>query len=323
MILTEWQLERPSETTTIRKRKPIKCWDSFKVDLSNKDWARLCQTDDPNEQMEIFYSNFTEVLNKHSPYVTKQLRKNFKCILNKDTKEAMKERDATKKQIRKTTGEERQILLQKFRCSRNRALTLIRRDEKSSLNELMETDGLNNPWRVVDHVFGKGKKSSIALDVNKRLIHDDQEVSEIFRKSFIDKLETIRAKLPDKGEGVYKHIEKDVKDKNLNMSMRTLSEEEVSKVIKKLRTKSAKGLDDISVQALKACHDQLLAPLTYIINSSIVSGTFPKKLKESRISPLYKGKGSKTDRRRILHLIDQSQCPALLVESSRAVWKSS
>ena len=86
-----------------------------------------------------------------------------------------------------------------------------------------------------------------------------------------------------------------MKDKNLNMSMRTLSEEEVSKVIKKLRTKSAKGLDDISVQALKTCHDQLLAPLTYIINSSIVSGVYPKKLKESKISPLYKGKGSKTD----------------------------
>ena len=154
------------------------------------------------------------------------------------------------------------------------------------------------------------------------MIHDDQEVSEIFRKSFIDKLETIRAKLPDKGDEVYKHIKQDVEGRNLNMSMRTLSEEEVSKVIKKLKTKAAKGLDDISVQALKACHDQLLAPLTYIINSSIVSGTFPKKLKESRISPLYKGKGSKTDPSSY-NLIDQSRCPALLVESSRAVWKSS
>ena len=50
----------------------------------------------------------------------------------------------------------------------------------------------------------------------------------------------------------------------------------------------AAGLDRIGPNILKHCGDNIVLPLTSIINNSIRTGIFPDKLKEAKVIPIFK-----------------------------------
>ena len=52
--------------------------------------------------------------------------------------------------------------------------------------------------------------------------------------------------------------------------------------------KSSQGFDNISTKLLKSTIDEILIPLTHIINLSIQSATVPEKIKIAKIIPIYK-----------------------------------
>lgn len=67
-----------------------------------------------------------------------------------------------------------------------------------------------------------------------------------------------------------------------------LTELGVQQVIKHLNNTTATGHDKLSTKIIKSCTDELIKPLTSIINSSLLSGTFPEQLKISKVIPIYK-----------------------------------
>lgn len=79
-----------------------------------------------------------------------------------------------------------------------------------------------------------------------------------------------------------------------SMFLRPMAKEEVKKEIMCLNNTKSEGFDGISTKIIKICVEELVSILTYLINLSFSSGTFPKILKESIVKPLYK-KGEKSD----------------------------
>ena len=71
-------------------------------------------------------------------------------------------------------------------------------------------------------------------------------------------------------------------------SLRTVKEEEVTQIITKLKNKTSHGFDNISAEIIKMGGEIIACPLTYIINTSIVTGVFPSKGKEAKVAPLFK-----------------------------------
>jgi hypothetical protein len=68
---------------------------------------------------------------------------------------------------------------------------------------------------------------------------------------------------------------------------------EIKDIIKSLKSKNSFGYDEIPVKILKIS-TFIVAPLKYIFNRSILSGTFPTRLKYSMVKPLFK-KGDNKD----------------------------
>ena len=62
----------------------------------------------------------------------------------------------------------------------------------------------------------------------------------------------------------------------------------VSKIINKMKPKSSAGYDNISSKLLIQIGDIIACPLSIIINQSLCTGIFPKKLKLAKVIPLYK-----------------------------------
>ena len=92
-------------------------------------------------------------------------------------------------------------------------------------------------------------------------------------------------------------LEDNLKGKNLSFSLRTVTENQVEKAIKSLKNKNSSGVDFISPKIIKLAADVIKKPLHHIINKSISQGEFPESLKESKIIPIFKKKGSKLDKK--------------------------
>ena len=68
-----------------------------------------------------------------------------------------------------------------------------------------------------------------------------------------------------------------------------ISESDVIKIINSLPSKNSSGVDGISPKLLKTIKNELIKPVTLIINQCINTGIFPDKLKVAKVVPVFKG----------------------------------
>ena len=66
-----------------------------------------------------------------------------------------------------------------------------------------------------------------------------------------------------------------------------ISEYEITETVKSLKNRSA-GWDFIPASIAKQCLKHYIKPLTYLINSSFESGTFPEELKLAKVIQIFK-----------------------------------
>ena len=82
---------------------------------------------------------------------------------------------------------------------------------------------------------------------------------------------------------------------NSQFSFTPVSENEILKIIKRLKIlKKRYGIDGISNVLLKSISNEIVKPLTLIINQSLETGIFPNAFKTSKVIPIYK-KGDKAN----------------------------
>ena len=70
--------------------------------------------------------------------------------------------------------------------------------------------------------------------------------------------------------------------------MQSIDEHKVMKIIEHLKNKTNTGTDGISNKLIKTAKNELIKPLTIIINQMLHTGIFPEPLKISKVVPLYK-----------------------------------
>ena len=136
-------------------------------------------------------------------------------------------------------------------------------------------------------------KQSLRIEKDGETIEDPLEVAKIFNEFFPEKVRDLRAKIK-KQEDIdpLEKLREKVKGLNLHFKLKEVKEKDVMKVLRKLRNKTSSGIDGISSEVLKMGASVLCAPLTLIINISILSGKFPTNWKEAKCKPLFK-KGSR------------------------------
>ena len=92
-----------------------------------------------------------------------------------------------------------------------------------------------------------------------------------------------------------------------------VNSEIVEKIILELSSKNSCGSDGLSTNFLKRISKIIAAPLSVIINQSLVTGIFPDRLKIAKVIPLFK-KGDD-------HVIDNYRPISLLSSISKVVEK--
>lgn len=177
-------------------------------------------------------------------------------------------------------------LLNKFKQYRNKLTELIKRTKENYYKEQINKNKncAKNLWKCINE--NKNKKTIINSLKNKSgvLIENKAEIANTFIKYFNE----VGSKLAEQIKQTTK-INKVRMDKIANsIVLADTTETEVKKIIEELKPHKSPGLDNITSESLKKIVNNIIEPLTYLINTSLRNGNFPKVLKVAVIKPLYK-----------------------------------
>ena len=180
-----------------------------------------------------------------------------------------------------------------YKKQRNYCNNLIKADIRRSLGENISNKSSNTDiWRAINVVLRPERMAynKIKININDTVVEDTNVLNEKFNEFFKNKPIKLAKKIV-KNERIDPLSRLKTKVAGLNLGLftiKTATERQVSKVIKSLKAKTSCGFDGISAELLKLSGETLIAPLRYIINTSILEGKFPNKWKEAKVVPLFK-----------------------------------
>ena len=164
---------------------------------------------------------------------------------------------------------------------------------------------IKKTWNQINEILSKKKKSAdlpkYFFDGNKTLT-ESKDIANCFNNFFCSIGPSLANTIISPRNKAYT----DYMKQNITSSFTfdSVTPEQVSKLIKKLKSKSSYGHDGLSSIQLKYISDDIVTVLTHIINQSLCTGIFPLTLKIAKISPIFKkGDPHLTDNYRPISLL--------------------
>ena len=105
---------------------------------------------------------------------------------------------------------------------------------------------------------------------------------------FMDKVAGLREKIPKSRIDPLRKLREIMTDRHCEFSLHAVHPEDVLKIIKALKNSKSTGTNYIDTFIIKLVAQDILAPLTHIINLSISKATFPSLWKHAKVVPLLK-----------------------------------
>ena len=234
----------------------------------------------------MFYSKFNSIYDEHFPLKRIKIGyKNRKPWLTDALKKSIKRKNQMFKRKNKTKNPEQEVEYKKYR---NRLNKIIHDAEREYYNKLFQENqsNLKNSWKILKTVINKKKQTTSCsrFKSNGATVTDKDVIANGFNNFFVNIGPNLAADIPEKNKSATEYV----KDRNVDsMMLYEVSEVEVINIINNLKPASA-GWDGISADVVKSCYLNFLAPLTHIMNISIIKGIVPSEMKIARVIPLFK-----------------------------------
>ena len=150
---------------------------------------------------------------------------------------------------------------------------------------------IKNTWKVINEALHSKNDTDPPKYVFKddRKVDDPAEIAEVFNEYFVNIGPNLANNIPNSNTNFRNFL----KDQNpQSMFFAPAVEEEIKDIVNNLNAKKSCGYDDITNFLLKNIVNEIITPLTHILNLSLSSGTVPLKMKIARVVPIFK-KGQK------------------------------
>ena len=159
-----------------------------------------------------------------------------------------------------------------------------------------QKNDMKKTWGTIDETLNRKRKSTeypAEFFYNNRTIRDSKDIANSFNEYFSSIGPSLSENIDVSGQDTsYNgYLTNPV---NSQFSFTPVSENEILKIIKSLKNKKSYGIDGISNVLLKSISNEIIKPLTLIINQSLETGIFPNAFKTSKVIPIYK-KGDKAN----------------------------
>ena len=232
-----------------------------------------------NSAFPLVKRKFNKYRDKRNPWVTDE-------ILN-----LMKTRDRFLKRKKKAKGEKLQKvnkLLKEFNQRLDKDIKVAKKAYYDKQFISLKGD-IKKTWDLINDVLKKGTKIDLPeyfIGTDGERLTDFKDIAEGLNAYFSDIGPSLSSKM-DPGSG---NILNYMTSANtpVKFEFNPISETVVLKAIDRIKPKLSCGVDGISSKLLKSMKHELAPYLTIIINRTLLTGVFPKKLKVAKVIALHK-----------------------------------
>ena len=272
---------RPT-VTTVRPWGRVD-WDALCLSLLLADWEPLYTARGVDEKLDAFMNNWNAAVDTHCQPVTVRSRRPSCPWLRGDTQvtEAMQERDEARKAWEhQRTPASRHV----YRRCRNRVKNIITLARRAFLCDRLSTDRRDFWSRIKQFSF--------------RPVHGGDAPSD----DICSRADAFNAHFAAVGPRIAAEAAAATRDSTTDvpagprpyrvcasaLKLRPATLPELSAAISRMSGSRAVGIDGVPLQAVRKCFPVIAPHLLHLINSSIVSCTFPDAWKTARVTPVYK-----------------------------------
>ena len=247
----------------------------------NIDWPAFFQaTMDVNDTFDKFHCTINECIENRCP--TKKIKISSKKIIKEPwlTKGII---NSSKKQLRlykQSLTTKSEVDCVRYKQYRD-CLKKIKRDCKClyfSQQCKRHKHNIKKLWEMINAMTGKLVNKTSVIDfitVDNIKKFTAMEISNEFTKFYATIGKKLADNIPSSTMGLDYYLNKISRNKN-SLFLYPTNSLELSKIIRKLKSKTSSGYDGISNNIIKELETALLLPLEIIINMSLQTGIFPE-----------------------------------------------
>lgn len=286
--------------------KFVKIWsrstqslNNFKMEIASKctsDAFDECITTNPNKNYEVLDLVIQEAFNKHIPVKVVKFNKHKHKLNNwisHGLLRSIRFRDKLYKRMIKTPKDTvMHLTLKNNLVNYNKILKKLIKDARKAYYESCFSKfkhDVRKTWDTIKTVINKtGNKKDFPnfFLINGQYVSDKKIIADEFNKYYVNVGPKLASEIHTPPNCSFKdYLPSPV---GYEFSFEKVNDQIVSKIIESLKPKSSTGIDGISNNVLKFIKNEILHPLTLIINQSIENGIFPDKLKVAKVVPVYK-----------------------------------
>ena len=208
--------------------------------------------------------------------------------MSKDTKNLMKVRNEAQETAAKTKLPEDWLAYKNLRNT----ITAKLRQEKKAWEENKLNDKQHDPgtlWSNVKSWLSWGNSGPPSkLSQDGVIITSPARLAWTMNNFFITKVRQLRSRIPATETDPLDKLRQVLRNRQCTFDLSPVTEDEVLKIISKLKNSKSTGTDFISTWIIKLVSRELLPVITHIVNLSIASGEFPVQWKLAKVVPLLK-----------------------------------
>ena len=229
--------------------------------------------------------------NKIAPVIKKRVRGKPSPWMTDEIKKAMNFRDMLLRKSRKTKSESD---VSAYKKKRNEVNSLLNKSKQAYYKNLLNetSNNLDKFWNTIKKLYpnNPAKQSLPMFKIDSTDISDSSVISNAFCSYFSTVVSSLKKKAFLLRDCVWTFQQKFNPRTDCHFKFKTVTVQQVCKLLESLKRKKASGLDDIPAYLLKDCANVIAKPLTHIINSSLTTGVFPTDWKLSKLIPIPKSK---------------------------------
>jgi exonuclease III len=278
----------------------IRCYKNFDEELFLKDLTQLTAkrnasndkhtntSDKIDAKIELEYKwkmwkeDFLSISDKHAPLRTIRMRPGSRSWITTDIVKLMNKRDQMK--IAASSTHEPNLWTE-YRHLRNKVTRMICNAKRKHYQDLTQQKQSNIKfWKEMTKLI-PNKVNMASIPKNLTLDELNTFFSEIGTKTISEvELKKKKAGIPWKGPNSIHNFE-----------IQTVKEQDIAANLEKLKLTTNSDILGMDCKLLRLSSSVISKNLTELLNLSIMSDTVPQDWKIARVTPLYKGNGSKED----------------------------
>ena len=274
-------------------------YESFKREVGEAckiDEFNLPVGEDPNINYDIlhnkiqaaFFKNFPEKICRYNKYKHKKTKWITQGILR-----SIRFRDKLYNKMKNSENNPtlHQTLKTNLRIYNSILKKVIRDSKKSFYNACFTSfrNDIKKTWQMIGAIISPKKKKSEQSEsfmINGDMVDDPEKIVESFNEYFVKIGSDLANSIQHTDNSSFNDYLKTPHTSTFHFKL--VNTEDVAKIIRNMKPKTSRGVDNVSNKLLKEIQNEITEPMTVIINQIITTGIFPNKLKLAKVVPIKK-----------------------------------